>query len=485
MKMVKSLLLGSAAGVVAMAGAQAADLPVKAKPVQYVKICSLYGAGFYYIPGTDTCLKVGGWVRQYIGVNANNNLTNGYLGSGNVATRASNNGWTYKSRGYITADARTQTEWGTLRGYIAVGESTQGSQGGSVFNSNRAFIQLAGFTFGVSQSFFDLFPAPAVSYFGGMIQPSNDTGDGGQTVTAYTAQFGGGFSASLSAEAPRTTTVVGGASTFTSTAGASQQAVAERWPDVVANLRLDAPWGTAQVMGAIHDASGLYYGATTSTGNPSDTIGWALAAGVKIFVPMAGPGDYFSGQISYTQGALGYLVDGAVTTTPSVPGAGGFYSTYNGNGGYGFGVVADSVYGTTGSVQLTTAWLANAAYEHFWTKRWQTSVYGGYMATSFNATANAALCGVEVTTMPGMTVANGCNNNWKYWDIGTRTQFNIDSQTYVGLDVIYTKLQSATNGTPVFSAGTGGNGSQPAGLRTLADQSAWTAEFRIHRNFYP
>ena len=66
MKMVKSLLLGSAAGVVAIAGAQAADLPVKAKPVQYVKICSLYGAGFYYIPGTDTCIKIGGWVRQQI-----------------------------------------------------------------------------------------------------------------------------------------------------------------------------------------------------------------------------------------------------------------------------------------------------------------------------------------------------------------------------------------------------------------------------------
>jgi len=485
MKMVKSLLLGSAAGVVAMAGAQAADLPVKAKPVQYVKICSLYGAGFYYIPGTDTCLKVGGWVRQYIGVNSNNNLTNGYLGSGNLATRASNNGWAYKSRGYITADARTQTEWGTLRGYIAIGESTQGSQGASVFNSNRAFIQLAGFTFGVSQSFFDLFPAPAVSYFGGMIQPSNDTGDGGQTVTAYTAQFGGGFSATISAEAPRTTNVVGGASAFSTTTGAATQAVAERWPDVVGNLRLDAAWGTAQVMGAIHDASGQYYGTTTATGNPSDAIGWVLGAGVKLNVPMAGPGDYFSAQISYTQGALGYLVDGAVTASPAAPATGGYYSTYNGGAGgsYGFGEVADSVYGVAGSsVSLTTAWLVNAAYEHFWTKRWQTSLYGGYMATSFNSTANAALCAVEGATLVGMSVANGCNNNWKYWDIGTRTQFNIDSQTYVGLDVIYTKLQSASNGVAVALPA---NGTQPAGARTLADQSAWIAEFRIHRNFYP
>ena len=49
----KSLLLGTAAGLVAVAGAQAADMPAKAAPVQYVKICSLYGDGFYYIPGTE------------------------------------------------------------------------------------------------------------------------------------------------------------------------------------------------------------------------------------------------------------------------------------------------------------------------------------------------------------------------------------------------------------------------------------------------
>ena len=63
MKMVKSLILGSAAGLLAMSGAQAADLPVKAKAVEYVRICSLYGAGFFYIPGTDTCIKLGGYLR--------------------------------------------------------------------------------------------------------------------------------------------------------------------------------------------------------------------------------------------------------------------------------------------------------------------------------------------------------------------------------------------------------------------------------------
>ena len=63
MKMVKSFMLCSAAGLLAMSGAQAADLPVKAKAVEYVRICSLYGAGFFYIPGTDTCIKLGGYLR--------------------------------------------------------------------------------------------------------------------------------------------------------------------------------------------------------------------------------------------------------------------------------------------------------------------------------------------------------------------------------------------------------------------------------------
>ena len=64
MKSITTLLLASAAGLVWAAGAQAADLPSrKAAPVEYVKVCSAYGAGFFYIPGTDTCVKLGGYVR--------------------------------------------------------------------------------------------------------------------------------------------------------------------------------------------------------------------------------------------------------------------------------------------------------------------------------------------------------------------------------------------------------------------------------------
>jgi len=58
-----ALLLGSAAAFSVVGGAQAADLAV-AEPVSYVKVCdALYGVGFFYIPGSDTCLKITGYAQ--------------------------------------------------------------------------------------------------------------------------------------------------------------------------------------------------------------------------------------------------------------------------------------------------------------------------------------------------------------------------------------------------------------------------------------
>src|SRR5262249_56809770 len=82
MKMVKSLVLGSAAALVAMGGAQAADLPIKAKAVEYVRVCSLYGAGFWYIPGTDTCIKIGGYLRVDTTINGGGAHRQPALGGG-------------------------------------------------------------------------------------------------------------------------------------------------------------------------------------------------------------------------------------------------------------------------------------------------------------------------------------------------------------------------------------------------------------------
>src|SRR5262245_66627294 len=87
MTMMKSVLLSSAE-VLVVFGAQAADLPVKAKPVEYVKICSLYGEGFYYVPGTDICLKVGGYVRADYRWNAGGGGQPHYTGAGGAQDRS-------------------------------------------------------------------------------------------------------------------------------------------------------------------------------------------------------------------------------------------------------------------------------------------------------------------------------------------------------------------------------------------------------------
>ena len=103
-------------------GAQAADLPVKAKPVEYVKVCSLYGEGFFYIPGTDTCIKIGGWVRaEYAFATGNSDfpfITNPVTGRN---TRDDSPDYNTRARFVFSTDTRTQTEYGTLRSYFRAG----------------------------------------------------------------------------------------------------------------------------------------------------------------------------------------------------------------------------------------------------------------------------------------------------------------------------------------------------------------------------
>src|SRR5438105_7981907 len=128
MKMFKSLLLGSAAGLLAMGGAQAADLPVKAKAVEYVRICSLYGAGFFYIPGTDTCIKLGGYLRADLTINGGVYDGPFWNGEGAIRDRYANF-YNDRSRLALTVDTRTATEYGVVRtfGQAAFQFSTFGS----------------------------------------------------------------------------------------------------------------------------------------------------------------------------------------------------------------------------------------------------------------------------------------------------------------------------------------------------------------------
>jgi len=518
MKMVKSLLLGSAAGLVAVTAGQAADLPVKAKPVEYVKICSLYGAGFYYMPGTDLCIKVGGWVRAEAAFGVNGNMTWGPFNS-NLTNRTTSNE-AFRARGYITADVRNQTEYGTVRGYIAVGLNTNdvGLQVASLVDSaNRAFVQWAGMTAGLSQSFYDFYSVPAMQYRGGYL-PASDTGDGGWYVWAYTAQFGGGVSATISEEARRTTQIIdqNGLTTAgggTITPGGYVSAVAgagsvlpgtgayggQQAGDVVANLRVDQAWGGAQIMGALHQVNASYYSPvnaagtapTQASGHPGDVWGWAAGFGLKVNTPMISQGDWFQAQVNATNGALRYLFN-----TPNTN-----YGMVNGfNEAYG--VMSDCVYGGTVAVgnntscHLTTAIGFNAGYEHYWTPQWHTDLYGAWYAVRYDSTANNMLCeiaGFGNGLGGSLAVASaGCNNNWSTWGIGSRTQWDVTKTFYLGVEVLYQDLKSAQTGcATIISAScpgsaAGGNTYATGGAAFVENNAHnWMVSVRAHRDFLP
>ncbi len=202
MKTIKGLILGSTAALLAVGGAQAADLPVKAKAVEYVKICSLYGAGFYYIPGTDTCIKIGGAIRIDTSFNAAAYDTPFYQGGA-----GGNNLWTMdyfvtRERINLTTDTRTATEYGVVRTYANMQfdfSQNRKSIAGGFTEVDFAFIQFAGFTFGKAVSQFDpqwTLSKPWIS--SGFLAGSNNTT--GIPQIAYTASFGNGVSATISLE---------------------------------------------------------------------------------------------------------------------------------------------------------------------------------------------------------------------------------------------------------------------------------------------
>ena len=160
---IKSLLLGSAAALMAVTGAQAADaVIVEAEPVEYVRICDAYGAGFFYIPGTETCLKFSGYVRV--------TYRSHHHHDGDLTALAPTHEHRVRYRGRLNIDARNETEWGTLRSQLRFqggdsgaaysaedvfsdGNATFHGSGDAAVGIDRALISLAGFRLGYSDDY--------------------------------------------------------------------------------------------------------------------------------------------------------------------------------------------------------------------------------------------------------------------------------------------------------------------------------------------
>ena len=518
MSKIKSLILGSAAVIAASAGAQAADLPVKAKAVQYVKICSLYGAGFYYIPGTDTCIKLGGYVQLDVNLNSNNYdnpltgvsssglFTSPGIPAGVSGTYARDSGYyTTRTRVQLNIDTRTATEYGVVRTYW--GSNFEHSSGWGPTSGNLTvdlgFIQFAGFTFGKAISNFST-PWSAYTanvnssaYIGGQ---DNATGI---TQIAYTWQFGNGVSAQFGVEdnttiqrAPVlnagsnavTSAYIFGGSTLAPSSTSPAATVnygtgGVHSPDFVGNIRVDQAAFTAQLSGAVHNVSANYYATAAGAlgnellGHPDDKWGWAISGGFLLKNLPTGPGDKFSVDVTYTEGAPKYIIGGTV---------GNSYSFFgSGNGGYqGFaaGALFDAVYGPAGSdLELTKVWGVRASFLHNWNAQWETGVFGGYTNVDYSDTATAAIRGALTRSGLAGNFSGGVgafNPDFKIWQVGTRTAWTpVQNLTFSG-ELLYTFIDQSSTGSY-----TGSTGFLPTAVYDFKDQGVFTGNLRVRRTW--
>jgi hypothetical protein len=529
---IRSFLIGGAASIFAFATAQAADLPLKAKAVEYVKVCSLYGAGFWYIPGTDTCIKIGGYLRVDTTISGGGAhgqpAWSGDSGQGNRFYDA----FISRSRMALTIDTRTGTEYGVVRTFaqgnfqfnnfgssnpstVGATPTALGGLSGSYLNGvgggyvavEYIFIQFAGFTFGKSASAYATpwqgFPGNNSSYLMG-----GQNTDTGLNNIQYTAQFGNGVSASIGLDDPsvwdRTplyNLALGVSASGTGTNAYGGFVV----PDIVGRVQVDQAWGLFQWSAAAHYVNGSYNelgsggapvsGTTALTdsvlsGHPDSKFGFATMVGVNIKNIPTGAGDDIKFDASYAYGATKYVI-ATSATSPSFAMFGGTLGQFGPNGSVGFGATSDGVwlptaFGGDGNIHLTTAWGIRGALNHNWDPYWSTSVYGSYSGVSYDSTAAAEYCTAFAVTHPGRVATFAgvagtytCNPNFNVSQLGVVTRWTpVKNLTFSG-ELQWFHLDQKMQGSSVFTP----TAPQPTALYRFANQDTLLLQLRVQRSF--
>ena len=278
----KSIMLGAAAAATAATTASAADLPVAPEPVDYVQICDAYGDRFFYIPGTDICLRVRGRARTTISTeNLSSDNANGF----NSRTA---DGYQWRTEGFVYLDARNETEFGTLRTFVEL--EAQITDANEAFDAGAVFIQWGGLLVGYTGSQFDHYAGQAPIGVVGRNHSDTTT----QQI-AYTMSFGDGFSATVSVEDRLERDNNGAVS-------------GNRMPDLVGALAVSQGWGAAQLSGAIHQVypAQTRFAASGAAGS-EDKLGYGIGASVLFNLPMIAQGGNIYFQGFYANGALSYI----------------------------------------------------------------------------------------------------------------------------------------------------------------------------------
>jgi hypothetical protein len=504
MTFVKGLLLGTAATFVATAGAQAADLPVKAKAVEYVKVCSLYGAGFYYIPGTDTCIKLGGYLRAEVGFNTSGaSETPAWAGAAGQQNRYRNY-YQFRSRQDLNIDTRTATEYGVVRTFFDATytwtsgqNSSTGYTGDAVAGGSLgvyfAFIQFAGFTIGKAASNFSAPWNGSPGNIGSNLLGGDDTSTGVNQF-AYTAEFGNGVSGTISVEdqsayryaqlynvntSTNPLVFSGTASTYFLGTGSGQSSYGGTTvPDVVGKLRVDQAWGLFQVTAAAHNIHAAYYGATEVTGHPEDKYGFAVGAALSLKNLPTGPGDSINIDATYADGATRYVIGG---TSPNA------FAMYGGTdvaGAYqsvAFASAPDGIFGAGGQIQTVKAFGIRGAFNHNWNPNWTTSLFGAYSAVDFGGAGKALYNAGLNASVAGLGTTYFGDPNFKIAQIGTRTAWTPVKGLTFSAEVQYTLLDQNYSG--VTAGAVSPSATKPTASYQFKDQDTWTGLLRAQRTF--
>ena len=295
---IKSLLLGSAAAMVAVSGAQAADaIVVEPEPVEYVRVCDAYGSGFFYIPGTETCIRFSGYVRssfektyldrgpaEIIGTAGSPTVTLGGTTAPVAAFTGERDYTFWGQRARLNIDTRNETDWGTLRAQYRL-------EGGDANNDadidmDRALISLAGFRAGFTDNYWTTnhnYAGVNLTGLGAALTYTIDDGWYGfndATMFDYT-WAGDGFSVTVGVEDPRIDWQgLGNGPTF---AGGTATAYANFY----AGVNWSADWGGVAFT-AVHDSMAFDY--TDGT-----LGGWAYKASIDLDLSEWIPGGVLHG----------------------------------------------------------------------------------------------------------------------------------------------------------------------------------------------
>jgi hypothetical protein len=483
--MVKSLLLGSAAGVAAVAVAQAADLPVKAAPVQYVRICTLYGDGFYYIPGSDTCIKFQGYIRIDYGWNGTAAATpNHYTGAAGAQDRTVSRHST-RHRGSFAVDTRTQTSYGTLRTYQQLHVSNE-NEGTVAVIISRAFIQWGGFTFGHTVSFTDHEGSVGDAGLRSVYATQNDSTSGanGTNQIAYTWQLGNGITFNVGADERRVKSMANwGISTTSIGTDPTTFRHGNTNPNPWVSLRVSQAWGAASIAVIANHNQATYYSqnippactqtGTTHCGYPDDEWGWAVISGAEVKLDFLSPGSRIGGYFNYGVGATAYTA--ALLASPGLFGSGNRVA---------WGVVTDAVYINGSQQELTTAWTVGGGFEYFWTRNFSSTIYGTYTEISYNSTVvnNRWFCGGVAGSSAQnivLSAATACDPSFKFWTVGTHHDwYPVPGLRFV-VDVLHTGIETATDGATITLAKA--QGARPTGNYTARNLGITSVVFRAIR----